>query len=99
MNSQDRMANILKALGDDLRLRVAFFCYTATHPTTITEMRSKLGWPNEIAETTRIRRALGALADAGVLVKRTIGPGCADEYEVNPEYASELLAFLHSALT
>lgn len=99
MATKDRMAEVMGALGDDLRLRVAFTAYTAARPITITEIRDALDLPKDIMHNNRLHYALRALVNKGVLVKRAPGPGFANEYEINPDVSTEVLAFLVNVLT
>jgi hypothetical protein len=89
----------MKGLGHDVRFKVAMVAFTHGAPITITQIRQQFGWPNDLSHTRKLRYALEHLVDCNVFLKRQGDPGKADEYEVNPEYAAEVLAFLHTALT
>jgi len=99
MSRDERIANVLSALGDDFRLQVAHAVYTANKPMTITELRDVLGGPTDIQFTQKLHYSLNVLHEKGVLVRDVVGPGHAHRYEINPEYAADVLAFLVNVLT
>lgn len=98
MPSNEQIRTMLDALADDSRMRLAFYVFAEGKRLTLTDLRLKLGWPNDINHVKKVRYHVERLTDAGILLRTEGAPGKAHEYEINPDVAADVLAFIEQVM-